>query len=279
MCLLPTEAYTVTKLQRELFMATLILLILLASFGTCFPLQRLPRVSSEPSNVFFYHNRSETYRNENESIFMFDGADIESPLGTDAARVLLRCAIMRQIQYLFSTYTAYVGVVQWTTPPLSEDYIAGGTVTMFAWLSSEDVAPQISGYGMAIADLDENGDVIGDLFYNYNYATGKAISTNPTEYTISVNINHVFLKNHRLAFEVIVGSTTQGWTANVYFDSPDRNSRAVLPGNPVVVPELKHGASVLAMTVMVAATFLICRKKLKHTLKREIHLKSSVPPK
>jgi len=204
---------------------------------------------------------------------MYDGADVESPLGTDAARIVLRCAIMRPIQYLFSTYTAYVGVVQWTTPPLSEDYMAGGTVTMFAWLSSEDVAPQVSGYGMAIADLDENGNVVGELFYNYNYASGKVFSANPTEYTISVNINHVFLKNHKLAFEVIVGSTTQGWTASVYFDSLDRNSRAVLPGSPVVVPELENGAFALAITVMVVATFLVFRKKAAHTLRLETHVK------
>jgi hypothetical protein len=126
------------------------------------------------------------------------------------------------------------------------------------------VDPQVSGYGIAVVDLDENGKVAGDIFYNYRYVDGKILSTQPTVYSLSLNMNHLFLKGHKLAFQILVGSTIQGWMANVYFDSPDKDSRAVLPGS-AVVPEFEGEALTFALTVLLVVGILLSKKEDKKT--------------
>jgi len=258
----------VIKLLRRLFFAYLVLLIILPFFGKHLATQGPPPILGDSSTVLFYHNHSEIYRNENGSITVYDGADGDPPLATEATTTVLKCNIMQQIPYSFYTVTGYVGMVSWITPSLSEDYVVDGTVTIYIWLSSSDVNVQGSGYAVAITDLDEKGNVVGDPFYKYFYNAGKVLSEQPTEYSLSVNINHVFAKDHKLAFQAIVGSTTQGWTANVYFDSPDRNSRAVLPGSLVVVPEFEKEALTLLLTITVSAAFIVVRRKRRQSAQR-----------
>jgi hypothetical protein len=168
---------------------------------------------------------------------------------------------MQQVAYSFYTVTAYVGMVSWLTQPLSEDYSLVGTVTVYVWLSGGDVNTQISGYGVAVSDLDENGNFVGDPFYTYRYVDGKILSTEPTECSLSLTINHVFAKDHKLVFQVIVGSTTQGWMVDVYFDSPDRNSRAIIPGSPAIVLELEKETLTLVLVAALGATFFLSRRK------------------
>jgi hypothetical protein len=270
MCRLPAGARVVIKLLRRLFFAYLVLLIVLAFFGKHLATQGPTPILGDSSTVLFYHNHSETFRNENGSITVYDGADADPPLATEATTTVLKCNIMQQIPYSFYTVTGYVGMVSWMTPPLSEDYMVDGTVTIYIWLSSNDVNVQGSGYAVAITDMDENENVVGDPFYKYFYNAGKVLSEQPTEYSLSVNINHVFPKNHKLAFEAIVGSTTQGWTANVYFDSPDRNSRAVLPGSIVVVPEFEKGVLTLLLSMTASAAFIVVRCKRRESAQRTL---------
>ena len=245
------------------FAVGLVLLLVLAYSEGFFQIEGSVLAQSE-SSIFFYHNRLEIYRNKNESVFIYDNADLELPLAAEATVTVLKCSIMRQIQYMFTTVTAYVGMVQWISPPLSEDYLAAGSTTMHVWLSSSDVNPEISGYGIAVVDLDENGNVVGDIYYNYKYVDGKILSTEPTVYSLSLNMNHLFPKGHELAFQVLVGSTIQGWMANVYFDSPDRDSRAVLPGS-AAVPEFENRALAFTLSILLVVGFLLLKKKDKKT--------------
>ena len=114
----------------------------------------------------------------------------------------------------------------------------------------------------ALTDQDEN-DNIGDRYYNYFYKTGKAISSEPTEYSLNISVNHVFVKGHKIAFGVILGSTTSGWTGNVYFDSEERDSRALLPGTPMIVPEFQERLLLLGLTFTVPFAFFLRRRRFK----------------
>ncbi len=248
-----------TRPIRVTFLTYIILLIMFTYFGGHLA-SGPPSVSAESSTTFFYHNRSLVFRNENDSVFIYENADLEPPSSTEPTTTALRCYVMRQIQYISTTIIGYLGLLQWATPPLSQDYAAVGIATMHVWLSSDDANPQISGYGMAIYDQDENGNILSDVFYNYNYVDGKALSAQPTAYSLTVNVNHVFLKNHRVLFQVLVGSTTQGWRANVYFDSSDRDSGAVVPGNAVVVPEFGKRNLILVATAALTMLLLISKR-------------------
>ena len=222
----------------------------------------LPRVFGD-SAVFYFHNRSEIYRNENESIYVYDGADRNPPLAGEAFSTIFRCKVVQQLPTAFFGTTVYVSLVSWLTPPLTENYAASGVVSVSVWLSSNDESTQASGFMFMLTDQDENDNYVGDPFYNYFYETGKALSSEPTEYSLKIDVNHVFVKGHKIAFEVILGSTTPGWTGNVYFDSPERDSRALLPGTPMIVPEFQERLLLLGLTFTVPFVFFLRRKTIQ----------------
>lgn len=186
----------------------------------------------------------------------------------EAFSTVFRCKVVQQLPTAFFSTTVYVSLVSWITPLLAENYVASGVVSVSVWLSSDDENTQASGFMFMLTDQDENDNYVGDPFYNYFYQTGKAISSEPTEYSLNIDVNHVFVKGHKIAFEVILGSTTPGWTGNVYFDSPQRNSRALLPGTPMVVPEFREGLLLLGLTFMVPFAFFFRRKTLNRLLVR-----------
>ena len=223
----------------------------------------LPKVFGD-STVFYFHNRSEIYRNENGSIYVYDGADHDPPLAGEAFSTVFRCNVVQQLPIGFFSTTVHASLVSWITPPLTEDYVANGIVSVSVWLSSDDENTQGSGFLFALTDQDEN-DNIGDRYYNYFYETGKAISSKPTEYSLDISVNHVFVKGHKIAFGVILGSTTSGWTGNVYFDSEERDSRALLPGTPMIVPEFQERLLLLGLTFTVPFAFFLRRKRSKYS--------------
>jgi hypothetical protein len=48
---------------------------------------------------------------------------------------------------------------------------------------------------------------------------------------------------------------------DVYFDSPDRNSRAIIPGSPAIVLELEKETLTLVLVAALGATFFLSRRK------------------
>jgi len=206
-----------------------------------FPGLVVPVQGADPS-LFFFHSYSKVYQSENGSVFVYDGADAEPPLSTAPTTTVLKCEILQNMQYSFFSFDVHIGVVYWVTQSLLEDYALDGVVTMQVWLSSSDADASGTGYGMGVADLDEKGSVI-KYFYNYRYASGTILSIEPTEYSLQVMVHHVFAKDHKLVFEVAVGSTKQGWMASVHFDSVNRDYKAVLPSGPVVIPESQRDSN------------------------------------
>ena len=254
-CGLVSGACVVTKLLIQVLSACFILVIIFPYVGRGVT---FPSVQGDSSTILYFHNRSEKYRNENMSITVYDGADGEPPLGTEVTAIV-KCQITQHVQYSFFPVTFYLGFVSWITQPLSDDYAIDGTITRYVWMSSGDVNTPASGYALAVADLDENDNVAGGPFYNYYYNAGKVLSAEPTEYSLTISISHVFPKDHKLAFQTVVGTTAQGWTANVHFDSADRNSRVVLPGSPAVIPEFGKEAVTLILVVTAAVGFFVVR--------------------
>jgi len=247
-------------MNKRLALSSFALLLVVAHFGRgLMPVQVVP-VLGDPTPLFF-HDRAQIYRSENGSITVYDGADEEPPLDTEATVTGLRCEIMQQVPYSFFSVTAFVGVVSWVTQPLSQDYIVDGTVTVYIWLSSSDVNVAASGYAFGVTDLDEKNNVVGEPFYNYIYNAGKVISDEPTEYSLSMRINHVFGAGRRLGFQVLIGSTTQGWSAYVHFDSPDRNSRAELSSTVLLVPEFQEDVPALVLAVAIIGTIVSAKCK------------------
>lgn len=245
------------------FVAAMILLMVSAGLGEFN--QSLPKAFGD-SVVFYFHNRAEIYHNENGSIYVYDGADHDHPLANEAFSTFLTCNLVQQLPIPFFTTTVYASLVSWITPPLTEDYVADGFVSVYVWLSSDDEDTQASGILFALTDQDEN-DSVGDRFYNYFYTTGRAISSEPTEYSLDISVNHLFVKGHKIAFGVILGSTTSGWTGNVYFDSQERDSRMHLPGIPMIVPEFHEGPLLLGL-VIIASLVIVFRGKILERQRR-----------
>lgn len=183
--------------------------------------------SPKESVTFTHHYYSEIYHSENRSFFIYNGSDTQGPLRSSAFKCTFECQIKQVIQGV----TVWGGLVSWLTQPLDDDLHIVGDVVLKAWMSStDDIGPWgSSGYVMGVSEIDEGRNVTWSE-YDYRYSIlGKAISDIPTEYSITLNIDHVFKKGHKIGFGVGAGSTKKGWTVNVFFDSPDRNSRAIVP--------------------------------------------------
>jgi len=193
--------------------------------------------SPKESVTFTHHYYSEIYHSENRSFFIYNGSDTQGPLRSSAFKCTFECQIKQVIQGI----TVWGGLVSWLTQPLDDDLHIVGDIVLKAWMSStDDVGPWgSSGYIMGISEIDEGRNVTWSE-YDYRYSIlGKAISDIPTEYNITLNIDHVFKKGHKIGFGVGAGSTKKGWTVNVFFDSPDRNSRAIVPYEivPIIIDQ------------------------------------------
>jgi len=88
--------------------------------------------------LFYFHQKSILYRNENASIIVIEEADFEPPNGTFPKAVEV-AANIRNATTPFGTI--WVGSVSWTSQPLLESTILHGTVALSVWLSSDDSTP------------------------------------------------------------------------------------------------------------------------------------------
>jgi hypothetical protein len=161
----------------------------------------------------------------NGSVIAFDGADGAPPAKATAEAATIKGQITGSY-YGFSTYT---GMVIWAVQ-LPCDVHVSGAVTIKAYISSTSSAGLGAGYGMGVADIDENNMNVKEFYTEGPQSMfSNPFTATPTAFSLSTNVDYTFKKGHAIGFFVGVGSTAQGFTATIYFDSADRASGATLP--------------------------------------------------
>jgi hypothetical protein len=205
-------------------------------------------------DIFYFHLRAVTYRSENASVTVVEEANLTAPSGL-TPRVLEVAAAIRNATTIFGTI--WVGSVAWVTEPLRDPTTLSGTATFTVWLSSDDVTPSFSGAGAGIAVLNQQNQTVGNYRYAFTYARGKALTGTPTLYSFDVDLNQNISAGQRLVFAVGVGSTTEGWRMNVFFDDGQHSSGVQLPTAVTVVPEFDPATFFLAILIPTILTLRI----------------------
>jgi hypothetical protein len=218
--------------------------------------------TSQPSLVkMSFHMYGQVYSNSNSSIFVYNGADTNAPTYASAPTATISCAIHQSTQIWFAAVDAWFGGVSWITQPLAEEMTIQGDVSMSVWMSATDSPPSASGYAFGLTEVDKMGNPIGDQSYQYSYGSGSVLSRSPAQYTLVFGVNRTFAKGNILGFFVIVGSTTEGWRYQAYFDSPSKDSFVELPNMSTPIPEFSQLGTVACMTLAMLCFGIIHRRK------------------
>lgn len=239
---------------RAISLAAIVILFLGASTGL------VSGQSPVSGGIFYFHLKAVTYRSENASVTVVEEANLTAPSGS-TPRVFEVAAAIRNATTIFGTI--WVGSVAWMTEPLREPTMLGGTATFTVWLSSDDVTPSFSGVGAGIAVLNQQNQTVGNYRYAFTYAHGKALTGTPTLYSFNVQLNQNVSAGQRLVFAVGVGSTTEGWRMNVFFDDVQHSSGVQLPTAVTVVPEFDPAALFLAILIPTILTLRIPRQVIR----------------
>ena len=205
-------------------------------------------------DIFYFHLKAVTYGSENASVTVVEEANLTKPSGSTPG-VFEVAAAIRNATTIFGTI--WVGSVAWVTGPLREPTVLGGTATFTVWLSSDDVTPSFSGVGAGIAVLNQQNQTVGNYRYSFTYARGKILTGTPTLYSFNVELNQNVSAGQRLVFAVGVGSTTEGWRMNVFFDDVQHSSGVQLPMTVTVVPEFDPATFFLAILIPMILTLRI----------------------
>jgi len=185
-------------------------------------------VEAEPTSAtFYFHCNRLMFASENRSVLMFDRADVNPPLGHDVT--VVEC--VSEIRQVVLFMTVWVGGVSWGSRRLLNDTRMLGTVRFHCWLSSEESLGfwEASGVGVGVAEVDAKGRVVWGPVYRYVYSFRSMLSSVPSEYPLTVDVDHVFRAGNHILFGLVIGSTRQGWRAKVHLDSADYPSRVVVP--------------------------------------------------
>ena len=174
-----------------------------------------------------FHGYSLLIRDANNSFYVYDGADGAAPDLANAMQVNVDAQISGQR----SGWNYWSAIAVWAVQ-LQSDIHVSGTVNVRAYISSKyKLSGFISGggYGMGLVDIDENNVEVKEFITESQVFYGNPFTETPTQYSLNTNVDYVFKKGHAIGFAVGLGATEQGFTATVYFGSPDRNSGATLP--------------------------------------------------
>jgi len=242
-----------------LILALIVNLALYAQFAQA---NAADRQISQPSFVkMSFHMYGQVYSNSNSSIFVYNGADTNAPTYASAPTATVSCAIHQSTQIWFLGVDAWFGGVSWITQPLAEEMTIQGNVSMTVWMSATDSSPTASGYAFGLTEVDSMGNPIGDQSYQYSYGSGSVLSQSPAQYTLVFGVNRTFAKGNILGFFVIVGSTTEGWHYQAYFDSPSKDSFVELPTMSTPIPEFSQLGTVACMALAMLCLGIIHRRK------------------
>jgi hypothetical protein len=218
-------------------------------------------------DVFYFHLGSEIYRSQNESATVIEEANVNAPTSSSGQALQVAAAIQNATT-IFGTI--WVGTVGWITEPLGSPTSIVGTASFTVWLSSDDAPPSFSGIGAGVAVLNQQNQTVGNYEYTFNYAHGKVLTATPTPYTFNLDLDRNVLAGQRLVFAVGVGSTTEGWRMNIFFDGTQYQSRVQLPQSITVVPEFEPGATLLTMLIAVVLSFTVKRRILRGKQTRQL---------
>ncbi len=175
-----------------------------------------------------FHDYSLLLKDQNNSLYVYDGADGAPPNQASAAQVNLDAQISGQRD----GWNYWSAIAMWVVK-LPSDLHVQGTVTMRVYISSTFKLSGLfsgGGYGMGLVDIDENNLEIKEFITEAPYTIGgNPFTSTPTQYSLSVNVDYVFKRGHSIGFAVGLGATVQGFSATVHFGSSDRNSGVTLP--------------------------------------------------
>jgi hypothetical protein len=224
---------------------------------------------SEGSDVVMnFHMYSVVYANSNSSIFVYNGADMNPPTYSTAPTTQVFCRVrpnaqawFADVDMWFADVDVWLGVVSWITQPLPDDVTIRGETKMVVWMSTPEQETIGSGYAFVISEIDETGNPIGEPAYQYYYSYGNVLGPSPTAFELSFTVDQTFPRGHIIGFIVFVGSTSQGWQFQVYFDSPNMNSSVMLPVIAGVIPEFTQIGAIASMSVALVLTCFIARRK------------------
>ena len=208
-----------------------------------------------------FHMYGQVYSNSNSSVLIYNGVDTNAPTYATAPTATVSCAIHQSTQIWFAAVDAWFGGVSWITQPLAEEMTIEGNVSMTVWMSAVDSPPIALGYAFGLTEVDSMGNPIGDQFYQYTYGTGSVLAQSPAQYTLVFGVNRTFAKGNILGFFVIVGSTTEGWHYQAYFDSLSKDSFVELPIITTPIPEFSQLGTVACMMLTVLCFGIIHRRK------------------
>lgn len=220
--------------MKKIFKLLTITFIFLVFFGGISNLKKLSvKAKSETRmlNVTF-HNNSVLHRATNGSYYIYDGADSNGPRLSLAHQVTLNSQIYGIIETFGFQWTYWSGALVWVYD-IQEDIHVQGTAQITVYMNSSDVFSGFfsgGGYGMGLVELDENLDEVQRFMVEGPQSLGSnPLSTVPQPYTLSLSVDHVFPKEHRLGFFVGAGGTERGYNFTIHFDSLSRNSGASIP--------------------------------------------------
>jgi hypothetical protein len=247
---------------KGIVLVLLVLIANLALYAQFAPMVAADMQASQSSLVkMSFHMYAPVYSNSNSSILVYNGADTNPPTYSTPPTASVSCAIRQSTQIWFAAVDAWFGGVSWITQPLPEEMTIQGNVSMTVWMSTADSPPTVSGYALGLTEVDGMGTPIGDQSYQYTYGTGSVLSQSPAQYTLVFGVNRTFAKGNILGFFVIVGSTTEGWHYQAYFDSPSMDSFVELPTISTAIPEFSQLGTVACMVLTMLCLDIIHRRK------------------
>ncbi len=191
-----------------------------------------PTAMAKTPNVTTYqltfHNYGVLLRADNNSFCVYDGADGAVADASTSGQVTLESKITGKRD----SWDYWSASVLWIIR-LPMDLHVVGTVNMHAYLSSTYKLSGLfsgSGYGMGLVDIDENNQEVKEFITEAPYTVGgNSFTATPTQYSLNTNIDYTFKKGHAIGFAVGFGATSEGYSATVYFGSPDKASGVSLP--------------------------------------------------
>ena len=240
-------------------------LLVILSLIVCAQLARTASANDSGSGASLvkmnFHMYQPVYTSSNSSVFVYSGADTNPPTHASSLTTVVSCGVRQSAQVWFAEVDAWLGGISWITQPLAEDMAIRGNVSMTVWMNAIDQDPMASGYAFGLAEVDSLGNPIGEQFYQHYYGFQNVLGRSPASYMLVFNVNRTFTKGNILGFFVIVGSTSQNWHYQVYYDSASMNSFAELPTVNVPIPEFSQPGPMIGMTLAVLCSYAILRRK------------------
>ncbi len=248
--------------SRQIVLLVLLLILSLGAHAQYVHVAMAGEPGSEISlSILNFHMYSVVYSNSNSSIFVYNGVDTNPPTYATALTTVVSCRVRQSARIWFGEIDVWLGAVSWITQPLAEDMTIRGNVSITVWLSTPQRETVASGYAFGLSEVDSMGNPLGEPLYDYYYSYGNVLGSSPTPLKLAFNVDRTFMKGNIIGFFVIVGSTTEGWRYQVYFDSPSMNSFAEMPTLSVPVPEFSQMGLVATMGLAALCYYAIGRTK------------------